>query len=65
VGIHDEKYYSIFMTASPGKLKKTIPPSTAIPVWKIDKMLEQQRIGPPTPNEGIDRLKPYANWKDF
>jgi len=53
------------MTASPGKLKKTIPPPTAIPVWKIDKMLEQQRVGPSTPNEGIDRLKPYANWKDF
>jgi len=50
---------------SPEKWKKIISPPTDIHVWKMDKMLEQQRVVPPTPKEEIYRVKTYANWKDF
>ncbi len=47
------------------KIEGDYPTIVGLPLWRIAKILEKQGVVLSNPVEGIYRLKPYANWKDF
>jgi len=47
------------------KIEGDYPTIVGLPLWKVGKLLMEQRVTLGNSIEEIYRLRPYANWKDF